>query len=145
MADTRVRGIDMTNVLAEGVPPADTSIRDLAIPRPYPNAPKPFPFDPVFAFLNPNELKLKSNGDRPDGAIVDIARRLGVDRITIYRWMESGLDDLQADVIATRLDVHPSMLWDCPRVVSSMQAPRPGNHESALAVIVSVVCGAFTL
>lgn len=87
-------------------------LRALAVPRPYPNAPKPFSFDPVFAFLNPGEMKLKSNGNLPDGAISNIAHRLGVDRITIHRWRQTGLDDLQADVVATRLDVHPSMLWD---------------------------------
>jgi hypothetical protein len=39
------------------------------------------------------------------------ARGLGVDRRTIYRWLESGLDFEQADVLATRSGLHPGRLW----------------------------------
>jgi hypothetical protein len=77
---------------------SEEAVRDLQVPKSVAWLPKPFSFDPVLA--------------RIDGTVIDIARRLGVDRQRIYRWMQTGLDDIQADVIASRLDVHPSVLWE---------------------------------
>jgi hypothetical protein len=70
-----------------------------------------FSFTPVLEFLNAGGPRLKANGDRPDGAIANVAVRLGVDRRQVYRWLERGLDDDQADVVAITVGVHPALIW----------------------------------
>jgi hypothetical protein len=81
------------------IPPGDLSRKGI------------FPFRPVFDLFWPNELPRKSNGVLPDYAISSIALRLGVDRQYIHRWFHRGLDDMQADTIATMLGLHPCALW----------------------------------
>ena len=66
---------------------------------------RPFPFEPIDRLV----------GTDPDGLplpTVVVARRLSVDGRQVLRWRSYGaLTERQADALATRLGVHPSMVW----------------------------------
>lgn len=40
-----------------------------------------------------------------------LATILGVSRRTIFRWRQHGLNAVQADRAACRLDLHPGLIW----------------------------------
>jgi len=82
------------------------------IPAGHISRPPVVPFDPVFKMLSSKSLKCKANGALPDGAVANVALRLGVQRRWIYRWWRRGLDHCQADAVATVIGVHPSLIWD---------------------------------
>jgi hypothetical protein len=83
----------------------------LRVPPHLPGRPTPFPFQPAFDALCPTP-KYKRNGARWSGTVAQVALRLGVDRQHVYRWLRRGLDDVQADVVAIMLGLHPCLIWD---------------------------------
>ena len=42
---------------------------------------------------------------------VILAKRLGVDRNSIYRWRKDGIPEWSADKAAITMGYHPSMIW----------------------------------
>lgn len=50
--------------------------------------------------------------DCMDGSNVAKARRLGVDPTVIYRYTRGGCPLYSADILAARIGVHPTEIWD---------------------------------
>lgn len=111
----------MANASTALYPDSDASkVRTIPYTQPpgrgYPPIPRPFDLNPVIDLCTVGRLtgaqyvrcgKLQ----RPEGEIIRTAEVLDVDRQRIYRWLASGLTDIQADTIAIILGHHPCLIW----------------------------------
>jgi len=66
------------------------------------------PLDPILAHLVEIRAHARACGQ---GSTTAIARRLGVDRRTIYRWRDCGIPLHSADRAAMALGLHPLELF----------------------------------
>ena len=84
--------------------------------RPFPlhvsGEPRPFPLEPVVAWLLPAGAGWATPGDYTVGVVSAVAKRLGVDRNWVYRNLHGGLGVYVADAVAVRLRVHPVAIWE---------------------------------
>ena len=46
-----------------------------------------------------------------DGWASNLARRVGVDRRNVHRWVHDGLSYIRADEAAVALGLHPALVW----------------------------------
>lgn len=46
-----------------------------------------------------------------DGWAANLARRVGVDRRNVHRWVHDGLGYVRADEAAVALGLHPALIW----------------------------------
>lgn len=66
-----------------------------------------FSFEPLADLVARMEADREPCGDN----VVAIARVLGRKRYQVYRWRRDGLSSRVADELATRVGLHPEIVW----------------------------------
>ena len=71
-----------------------------------PTPPQPLlSIEPLFGLLREEQIEDKEH------IIKHLAFMLGVERKSVYRWLESGIGMPKAEEIASKLGLHPSYIW----------------------------------
>lgn len=81
--------------------------------------PRRFPVEPLIDWIVARNDTVH-DATHEEANVCYVANRLGVDRHRIYQYRRYGLSDANADAFATRLNIHPTMIW--PEYVETVPA-----------------------
>jgi transcription elongation factor Elf1 len=91
-----------------------------------------FDFDTLAAWIKARNI----TDNEHTGANADVsymAKRLGIDRVTVYYYRRNGLSCTTADRLATHLNVHPAQVWPTWWDSTDMGTTRPQDVPAQIS------------